>query len=338
MTLRDVARRAGVSAAAVSLTFNGRPGVSPATRRRIETAAAALNWQPGSAARTAAARATAHGDTVALALATGPAPAQSPQLAEFLAGALGELGRVGRQALLTRPHSGPAHDDLLALRQWWQAGRICGAVLFGAQPHATPAEGPASPGLPAVSVAPPGRRSGGVPTLWWDDRATADAAVTYLAALGHRRIAYVCDGSAPERLAVFRGSAATRGLTATGTAAADPAAVARTTRHVLSHGHAPTAVIYDTGLMAAVGLSVAGEMALDVPRSLSILAWQDSPLCALTRPQITAMTNGTDILGSHAVRSLLALLTHQAVAPLPDAIGQPAHRHSVAAVHGPPTA
>src|SRR4051794_23826220 len=50
-TIADVARRAGVSAAAVSFAVNDRPGVSAGTRERILIAARELGWQPSASAR-----------------------------------------------------------------------------------------------------------------------------------------------------------------------------------------------------------------------------------------------------------------------------------------------
>src|SRR4051812_35441938 len=50
-TIADVARRAGVSAAAVSFAVNNRPGVSPETRTRILAAARELGWRPSASAR-----------------------------------------------------------------------------------------------------------------------------------------------------------------------------------------------------------------------------------------------------------------------------------------------
>src|SRR3954452_12586186 len=50
-TIADVARRAGVSAAAVSFAVNDRPGVSPETRARILAAARELGWRPSASAR-----------------------------------------------------------------------------------------------------------------------------------------------------------------------------------------------------------------------------------------------------------------------------------------------
>src|SRR3954451_11374807 len=50
-TIADVARRAGVSSAAVSFAVNDRPGVSPETRERILAAARELGWRPSASAR-----------------------------------------------------------------------------------------------------------------------------------------------------------------------------------------------------------------------------------------------------------------------------------------------
>src|ERR1700750_946114 len=50
-TIADVARRAGVSPAAVSFTVNDRPGVSDETRDRIRSAAQEPGWRPSASAR-----------------------------------------------------------------------------------------------------------------------------------------------------------------------------------------------------------------------------------------------------------------------------------------------
>ena len=49
-TVRDVARKAGVSAMTVSRVVNDRPGVSAETRKRIEAAIAELNYAPSKVA------------------------------------------------------------------------------------------------------------------------------------------------------------------------------------------------------------------------------------------------------------------------------------------------
>ena len=50
-TIADIARRAGVTKAAVSFALNNQPGVSQSTRERILEIAREIGWQPNSAAR-----------------------------------------------------------------------------------------------------------------------------------------------------------------------------------------------------------------------------------------------------------------------------------------------
>lgn len=51
ITIADIARLTGVSPGTVSRALNGRPGVHPETRRRIEDAAERLGYQPNALAR-----------------------------------------------------------------------------------------------------------------------------------------------------------------------------------------------------------------------------------------------------------------------------------------------
>ncbi|MGW5355853.1 LacI family DNA-binding transcriptional regulator [Streptomyces sp. NPDC004031] len=330
MTIRDVARRAGVSAAAVSLTFSGKPGVSPATRRRIEAAAAALDWRPSPLARILASSSATHGGTVALAAAVPPGSGGRLVPDDFLAGALEALDRAGCQALLTS--GGTGHGVPATVRQWWQAGRICGAVLYDGSGHLAATGELTADGVPVVTAAPAHRSPGGHPTVWWDDRTAAEAMLGYLAALGHRRVGYVADQPVRGRPGRFRAGATAHRVepSAVAVTTGRAAEVAWATRGLLSGPRPPTAVLYDSAAGAVTGLGVAGEMGIAVPGSLSVLAWQDSPLCVLTRPRITAMAHGAADLGGHAVRRLLAVLGHRPVPPVAGGTPYPAYRDSVA--------
>ena len=51
VTMADVAERAGVSRALVSIVFRGVPGASPETRQRVMQAAEELDYRPDQRAR-----------------------------------------------------------------------------------------------------------------------------------------------------------------------------------------------------------------------------------------------------------------------------------------------
>lgn len=66
-------------------------------------------------------------------------------------------------------------------------------------------------------------------------------------------------------------------------------------------------------MTAVAGLSVAQEMGLQVPRDLSIVAWDDSPLVQVVRPPLTALTRDIHTYGANAARTLLSLISGRKV-------------------------
>ena len=69
----------------------------------------------------------------------------------------------------------------------------------------------------------------------------------------------------------------------------------------------PTALLYDNDIMAIAGLSVAQQMGLvGAGLDLSIIAWDDSPICRLVHPPLTALSRDIQAFGAAAARHLLA--------------------------------
>lgn len=81
-------------------------------------------------------------------------------------------------------------------------------------------------------------------------------------------------------------------------------------------------MIYDNDLMAVSGLGEAQRMKVSVPGQLSIAAWDDSVLCRLVNPPLSALTHDVAAYGAHAARALLERA----------AGGDPGHRLEPAAV------
>jgi DNA-binding LacI/PurR family transcriptional regulator len=77
-------------------------------------------------------------------------------------------------------------------------------------------------------------------------------------------------------------------------------------------------VIYDNDVMAVAGLAAAQQTGRAVPADLSIVAWDDSPVCPLVHPPLTALTRDIVAYGTHAARLLLATIAGDQVADLHD--------------------
>ncbi|MYW68054.1 substrate-binding domain-containing protein [Streptomyces sp. SID8379] len=318
VTIGDVAARAGVSRAAVSLAFNGRPGVSDATRARIVEAARSLGWRPNRSARALNRQGAG---TIGLAICR---PARQlglePFYMEFVSG-LESVVSEHEGALLLRLVK--SLDEEIELHgRWWRNGQIAGSVLVDFRAYDPRVPALSRLGLPAVAVGHPSL-TGPFTSLWTDDATAVREAVRYLAALGHRSIARV-GGAAELGHTAIRGAAFAAAIDELGLDAArqtgsdfSGASAARATRALLTSARRPTAIVYDSDLMAVAGLSVAAEMGLRVPADLSILAWDDSQLCELTHPTLSAMSHDIHAFGADVARTLYDLVSGKRVTAHP---------------------
>ena len=308
VTIRDIAERAGVSKVAVSYALNGQPGVSAATRERIVSIADELGWYPNRAARAlSAARADACGLVLARPART---LALEPFFMEFIAGVESELAR--QSMALTIQLVADVHEEIEVYRRWWGEHRVDGVLMVDPRVEDPRIGELVRLGLPVVVIGGPLENSS-LPAVWHDEASVVTEAVQYLAALGHHRIAQVAGVSdfvhTRQRTAAFRQAAEDLELeweiVETDYSAENGA---RVTRKLLSLPNAPTAIVFDSDLLAVTGLGVAQQMGFTVPDDLSIIGWDDSLISQVVHPPLTAITRDIEGYGVTAARRLLAAI------------------------------
>ena len=311
-TIRDIAERAGVSKGAVSYALNGLPGVSDSTRERILSIAEELGWYPNRAARAlSAARADACGLILARPART---LALEPFFMEFIAGVESELGR--RSMALTIQLVRNVREEITVYRRWWGEHRVDGVLMVDPRVDDPRVDELVRLGLPTVVIGGP-LENRALPAVWHDEASVVTEAVQYLAALGHRRIAQVAGVSdflhTRQRTAAFRGAAEDLGLSWE-VVETDYSAEsgARETRRLLSSPQAPTAIVFDSDLLAVTGLGVAQQMGFSVPDDVSIVGWDDSLISQVVHPPLTAITRDIEAFGIAAARHLLAAVEGEA--------------------------
>ncbi len=303
-TIADVARRAGVTKAAVSFALNGQPGVSATTRKRIFAIADEMGFKPSSAAR-----ALSDGRSGAFGLII-DRPARTlgiePYFMQLISGIQAELSQQHVTLQFTMVEDQEAEIGMY--RTWWAQRKVDGVFLVDLQVSDRRVAVLAELGIPTVVVGTP-LGAGGLPTVWQDDRAATAILVGHLAGLGHRRIARV--GGFPRywhsklRTEAFADVASAAGLEAVSVAADYTAEHGVEATHALLEGAGPpTAVLYDNDVMAVAALSAAQRGGLAVPGDLSIMAWGDSALCELVHPSVTALRWDIVEAGARAARLL----------------------------------
>jgi DNA-binding LacI/PurR family transcriptional regulator len=330
VTISDIAKRAGVSKGAVSYALNGRPGVSEKTRERILLIANELGWYPNRAARALSA---ARADACGLVLAR-PAKilALEPFFMEFLAGVESEL--ASRSIGLTIQLVEDVEDEIAVYERWWGERRVDGVLMMDLRISDPRVDALVRLGLPAVVIGGPveGRA---LPAVWHDEASVVVEAVRYLSALGHTRIARVTGVAGfvhtAQRDEGFRRVMREIGLLPE-LIATDytPESGARATRKLLSSPEPPTAIIYDSDLLAVTGLGVAQQMGFTVPDDLSIVGWDGSLISQVVHPPLTAVTRDIEAYGTASMRHLLAGIEGETLGDLETNPGELTTRGSTA--------
>ncbi|WP_416981797.1 LacI family DNA-binding transcriptional regulator [Streptomyces sp. T028] len=309
--MKDIAQRAGVSQSAVSFALNGRPGVSEVTRDRVRRVAEQLGWRPSTAARALSGEGAA---TVGFVLAR---PADTLGVDSFFLQLVS-----GIQEVLAERHLGllfqiarDVHEECAVYRRWWAENRVDGVLVVD---PCTDDPRPAlldELGLPAVVIGgAPDERHPGLSTVWADDAGAMASVVDELYALGHRRIVHIAGlpdlAHTQRRIRTLRAEAGRRGLTEVRSVPTDysDAEGAAVTRSVLGGTAPPTALIYDNDVMAVAGVATAAELGFAVPADVSVVSWEDSALCRMVKPRLSALSRDSVEFGRTAARELVALL------------------------------
>ena len=307
VTISDLARRLHISKASVSYALNGRAGVSAETRQRVLALAEELGFHPNSAAVALSASRTR---TIGIVIARDPALISTEAFyMRTLVGIEQYLNEVDSSLLLRL--TGEYGEDLDVLRRWSRQGRVDGFILFDEHD-----DDPRIPllqelGVPCVVVSSNAPYDQ-VGRLISSPEETVTLLLDHLAELGHHDIAHI---SGPFtfvheqlRVRMLHEHAERRGIRVRhveGSYRYDDGA--EQTRLLLTGPNPPTAIVLGNDLMAVAALRVAMDLGTAVPGEVSILAWDDSPLCELARPGITAIDQKTMERGRAAADLLLRL-------------------------------
>lgn len=303
ITIRDVARKAGVAVGTVSRVLNDHGSVSPDLRHKVGDAIRSLGYEPNAVARSMRVGATR---TVACAIRD----ISTTGFGDFVKAAEERLRERGYTLILANTDERP--DREIELIRTFTTRQVDGIIMtISAEEDAVLGRAIAAAPVPLVLM----DRDAGVPAdvAAIDHRGGARRATAHLIGLGHRRIALVTGQPtmrpAHERIAGFWDAFGAAGLepdpdlvrTGGFTAAFGFAA----TTALLDRAPPPTAVIAGGMAMLPGVLRAVRERGLLIPRDISIVAGADTDLAALAHPAITAVRWDNAAWGRTAVELLL---------------------------------
>lgn len=302
--LADIAGYAGVSEATVSRVLNGKSGVSAATRQAVLTALDVLGYQRPSKLR----RHSAGLVGLIVPELTNPIfPTFAQHIETYLA-------RTGYTPVLCTQTPGGVHED-----EYVQMllDRGVASIIFISGLHADVDAGVdrylklRERGLPIVLIN--GYRPE-VPAQFvsHDDTVSVQIAVKYLRDLGHTRIALAIG---QERYVPVRNKiAAFREAMAEVLPAEQVDALIESTMFSVEGGMTAgqhlieqdvTAVVCGSDLIALGVIRSARQMGVEVPRDLSVIGFDDSPLISFTDPPLTTIRQDVIGMSEASVRLML---------------------------------
>ncbi len=288
-TITDVARLAGVSKKTVSRVINKSPLLNQATREKIQAVITDLGYVPNPQARGLALR-----RNFLIGLIHDNPTAQTVMTVQQ--GMLDAL-RGTEFALAVHPVDRKSPHFLADIRQFIEQQRFYGIYIM---PPLSENEDFVklcrALGCHYVRMGSP-RMDDDAHLVASNDREVVREAVEYLIGLGHRRIAHLA-GPGGFRSAFEREAGLRDALTAHGLDLPEQAVVRG--NYTFASGHAaahhllkvdprPTAIFAANDEMAAAVLHAAREIGLDVPRDLSILGFDDTPIAAQVWPPLTTV-------------------------------------------------
>ena len=297
-TLRDVALAAGVSPSTVSRALSVPNMVKHSTRTRVESAVRQLGYQPNRAARGLITGRTGNIGLIVPDMS-------NPFFAAVAKGVQSAAGAAAHSVFIadTDEHIDAEAGLLRAL-----APQVDGLILCA--PRSAPGVLDVAGSTPIVLF---NQHIDGRPAVTVDAADGMRQGIAHLAALGHRRIAFV---AGPRES--WAGAERERGL---------QLAAAATGTDVVHIGHFPpqfqggvaaadlvlasgaTAVFAFNDLIALGLLSRFGMRGVSVPDQISVLGFDDIPMSSMIHPALSTVAVPTVDGGRAAVAMLLSMLT-----------------------------
>jgi len=309
VSIKDIAKAAGVSHSTVSRALSDSPLVKAETAARVQRLAQEMGYFPDAIARSLVTQQTR---TVGVVVTT----ITDPFVAEVVQGVEDTAQENDYSVILASSASEPERE--LAAVEMLRAKGVDSVIVTSSRVGALYLEHLERIGVPVVLVNNHNEQSGRYTfSVSVDNQHGGHLATGHLIERGHRRIGYV-SGPADhsddaERLAGYRQALDEAGI------AFDPALVVpgngcldggEQALRTLARLTEPVTAVFCYNDMTAIGLlSAARQAGISVPDDLAVVGFDDIPLAAHVYPPLTTIAQPQRDMGRQAMDMALALMT-----------------------------
>lgn len=301
VTIRDVAREAGVATSTVSRAFSAPQRVSERTRRHVLSVAERLEYRPNPLAR-----ALPSGRTTTVGLLV--PDITNPYFAGLIRGAERQANAAGYTLILTDTEES-ADVETRSIERL--RGVVDGFVLAASRLSDSRVREVAANNVVALI----NRHVEGVPSVVVDTSDSTRQIVDHLASLGHRKVAYLAGPRASwpnsQRWAALCHAAEELGIVATPLGPFSPELAAGAAAADAAIRQGVTAAVAYNALLAIGTLSRFSERGMRVPEDISVVGYDDIFGADFCSPPLTTVAAPVQDAGRRAIDLLLGQLNAQ---------------------------
>mgnify|MGYP001279747359 CR=1 FL=1 len=316
VTIKDIAKLAGVSPSTVSRVVSNHPRISLDTSRKVKQIMDELGYHPNMMAKSLVSKTT---NTLAILL---PRPAeelfQNDFFGELLRGILTQANRAGYDMLLTTATG--EHDEIETVSRLVRGRRVDGVILLSSRVNDPIVAFLASSDFPFVLI---GRSEShpDVLSINNDNKQAAYDATQHLITQGHERIGFVSGPAnltvSNDRLQGYRQALEAYKLpirsdwTVEGEFLQESGY--RAMSLIMSLPERPTALVVIDDVVAFGVLRGLTELGYKVPEDISLVSFNNIALSELATPPISSIDIGTYQLGYTAAQTLIRAINEETI-------------------------
>ncbi|MBL8026523.1 MAG: LacI family DNA-binding transcriptional regulator [Fibrobacteres bacterium] len=304
VTLKDIAEKAGVTTATVSMVINNKPNISEATKKKVLSIAQELNYYPNIIARGLATKRSNAIGVIVPNLASG-------FIMRIMEGVKNTL-RNANYTVILFDTIGQGVDEFKLFQRVVYEGRVDGVIVITAGSTDEELSLFKKEKIPCVLVA---RQSDILDSIYVNNKTGSYDAVKYLISKGHRDIGVVTVNrknlNIEERIEGYKEALLEAGIEyrqdlvfdVTNDSIVDGVHIAN---KILSGSRRPTAVFSPVGDMTAIGLiKEFKKRGLRVPEDMAVVGYDDLPAALVVEPALTTVRQPKLEMGDLAINLII---------------------------------
>lgn len=303
VSIKDIAREAGVSPSTVSRALNDHPQISTATKVHIQDLANEMGYVPSIAARSLVNRRSA---TIGVAITD----LMDPYYARLMSGIEDGAAAHGYQVILSSYYRNPERELEIVLD--FHKRRMDGIIITGSEAEEVYLAPENKFFMPVVLVNRPGYPY----SVSVDRFLGAKMIVEHLIELGHRQIAHITEGpkyrAKSKRLNGYRAALTEHNIPVDEALIVDGdgniSGGIRAVPALLELPQPPTAIFCFNDMTAIGVINALRQRGYEVPGDISVAGYDDLEMASYYHPALTTVRQPTYRIGQSAVEMLLKLI------------------------------